>query len=138
MTAYVDSSLLLRVVFRQADALAEWPQLTSLVSSILIEVECLRTIDRLRQTGVVNAAQYPPFRQAILGMTRSMRVLALSPQLLTAAAEPMAAPLGTLDAIHLVTALRFRQRYAPDLVMVTHHAALANAAAAHDLPVLGT
>ena len=48
MIAYVDSSVLLRVVLRQRDALKEWRRLTQGVASALVEVECLRTLDRLR------------------------------------------------------------------------------------------
>ena len=48
MTAYVDASVLLRLVFGQPDALAEWRQVRHGVSSALILTECLRTLDRLR------------------------------------------------------------------------------------------
>ena len=48
MIAYVDSSVLLRVVLGQRDALKEWGRVTRGVASALAEVECLRTLDRLR------------------------------------------------------------------------------------------
>src|SRR5207244_787 len=46
--AYVDASVLLRVAFRQPDALPEWRQIDRGVSSGLVLTECLRTLDRLR------------------------------------------------------------------------------------------
>lgn len=44
MIAYIDSSILLRIVLEQPNTLAEWPELTGGVASPLLSVE--RTIDR--------------------------------------------------------------------------------------------
>jgi predicted nucleic acid-binding protein len=46
--AYVDSSVLLRLVLRQPGALKEWSSVEEGVTSALTQVECLRTLDRLR------------------------------------------------------------------------------------------
>ena len=48
MTVYVDSSVLMRIVTGARDALREWGRITRALSSELIRVECLRTIDRAR------------------------------------------------------------------------------------------
>lgn len=48
MTAYVDTSAFLRLVLREPGALTDLRTYTALVSSELIAVESLRTIDRLR------------------------------------------------------------------------------------------
>jgi predicted nucleic acid-binding protein len=48
MIAYVDSSVLLRLVLRQPGALKEWSSVEEGVTSALTQVECLRTLDRLR------------------------------------------------------------------------------------------
>jgi hypothetical protein len=47
MIAYVDSSVLLRVLLGQPNALPEWAGIDTAVGSSLVEVECLRTLDRL-------------------------------------------------------------------------------------------
>ena len=52
MIAYVDSSVLLRVVFGEANSLREWKKVTRAVSSQLIVTETLRTLDRVRITTV--------------------------------------------------------------------------------------
>ena len=49
----------------------------------------------------------------------------------------MPTELGTLDAIHLATALLWREMTGEDLTMATHDGALAIAAEAHGLPVVG-
>ncbi len=48
MIAYVDSSVLLRIVLGQPGALHKWRAIKTAVSSRLAEVECLRALDRLR------------------------------------------------------------------------------------------
>jgi hypothetical protein len=53
------------------------------------------------------------------------------------ASEPFPTPLGTLDAIHLSTALAWRDARNTDLTMATHDTALATAARAVGLQVVG-
>ena len=54
MIAYVDSSVLLRVVLFQPDRLPEWPTIEQAVTSALTEVECLRTLDRRLRQGLLD------------------------------------------------------------------------------------
>jgi hypothetical protein len=49
----------------------------------------------------------------------------------------MPTELGALDAIHLATALLWRQRTDSEIVMATHDAALGTAARAFGLRVVG-
>ena len=53
------------------------------------------------------------------------------------AAQPIPTELGTLDAIHLATALLWKDMSRIDLVMATHDEALGLAAQAHGMPVVG-
>jgi len=53
------------------------------------------------------------------------------------AAQPMPIPLGTLDAVHLATALLWQETRDEDLVLATHDRALALAARASGLHVIG-
>ena len=48
MTAYLDSSVVLRIVLWEVGALREWRAVQRGVASALVELECLRTLDRLR------------------------------------------------------------------------------------------
>ena len=56
---------------------------------------------------------------------------------LARAAQPFPVVLGTLDAIHLATALLWRERSDADLVMATHDATLGLAARAVGFRVIG-
>ena len=53
------------------------------------------------------------------------------------ASDPLPVPLGTLDAIHLATALAWRERLDEGLIVATHDAALGLAARSYGFDVVG-
>ncbi len=63
--------------------------------------------------------------------------MAVTPEILRRASESFPAPLGTLDAIHLATALTFRDVTGEELVLATHDQGLAEAARSMNLDVVG-
>ena len=137
MIAYVDASALLRVVLRQPNALPEWVQIDRGVSSRLVATESLRTLDRLRLRAQISDAEVAVRRQTILAVIASLELIEVSATVLDRAAQPMPTELGTLDAIHLASALLWRETTAEDLIMATHDRALGLAALAHGLRVVG-
>jgi len=137
MIAYIDASVLLRVALRQSDALTEWREVDRGVSSALILTESLRTLDRLRLRAKLADAEVARRRAAILQLIASLELVEVDPVVLDRAAQPMPTELGTLDAIHLATALLWKDMTREDLVMATHDGALALGAKAHGLPVIG-
>jgi predicted nucleic acid-binding protein len=137
MIAYVDSSVLLRVVLGQAGALKEWKSLRTGVASALVEIECLRTLDRLRLRSGIADREVASRREAIFRVLQSMEVVEPSRPILAQAAQPLPTELGTLDSIHLATALSWREASGADLVMATHDMALGIAARSFGLRVVG-
>ena len=137
MIAYVDSSVLLRVVLGQRDALKEWGRVTRGVASALAEVECLRTLDRLRVSERHSDEAIAERREAVYRLMESMEVVEVGRAVLARASQPLPTVLGTLDAIHLATALLWKERTSSDMVMATHDAALAVAAKATGMRVIG-
>lgn len=137
MTAYLDSSVVLRVVLRQSDALEEWGEIETGVASALVEVECLRTLDRLRLAGGITDGQLASRRAAVLEIVEALEVVEPTRPVLARASQPFPTSLGTLDAIHLATALLWREHRGLDLVMTTHGGALGRAARALGMRVLG-
>ena len=65
MIAYIDTSVLLRLVLREAGALDEVRACESLVSSELLAVEALRTIDRLRIQAALSTDEAATRRVAV-------------------------------------------------------------------------
>jgi hypothetical protein len=61
----------------------------------------------------------------------------IRPPVLNRASEPMPMPLGTQDAMHLATALIWRDRVGPLPAIATHDSMLGTAARAFGFDVLG-
>jgi predicted nucleic acid-binding protein len=137
LTSYVDSSVVLRLALGEAGALAEWASIRRAVASALLEVECMRTLDRLRVKAALSDQALAARREAVFQLLALVEVVELTRPVLTRAAQPMPTALGTLDAIHLATALLWREAASAELVMATHDPALATASRAFGLQVVG-
>ena len=138
MIAYLDSSVVLRVVLGQPGRIEEWKKITTGVASGLVEVECLRTIDRLQLAGQLSIEESVVRREAVYRVLEALEVVELTPAVLRRASQPMATRLGTLDAIHLATADLWREaRERGDMVLATHDRALALGARASGFRVIG-
>lgn len=128
---------MLRVLLGQENALAEWADVEVAVTSALTEVECLRTLDRLRVSRGIAEEEVALRRESVVALLRSVETVDLSTPVLRRASQPLPVTVGTLDALHLATALLWRDYNGTDLTMATHDAALASAARAMGLVVVG-
>lgn len=137
MIAYLDSSTILRIILGQANALKEWRLIIQGVASALAEVECLRTLDRLRLSEGLPDAEIAARREAVFRLLEAIEVIELTRPILSRASQPLPTALGTPDAIHLATALLWKERTRTDLVMATHDEGLATASRASGLRVVG-
>jgi predicted nucleic acid-binding protein len=133
---YVDSSVLLRVVLRERGALREWRRSTRLISSELIRLECLRTLDRARIREDIGDEEVAERRGGLLEALRSLELLPIDRSVLERAADQFPTRLGTLDALHLASALVVREEV-PDLVLATHDRELAVAGRSVGFRVVG-
>jgi predicted nucleic acid-binding protein len=138
MIAYIDTSALLRIVLREPGALDQVRSYDALVSSELIAIECARTIDRLRLQGSLTPDEAAVKLRSVADWLEAIDLVLLRPTVLSRASEPMPMPLGTLDAVHLATALIWRDRMGPLSSLATHDTALGAAARAFGFEVLGT
>jgi predicted nucleic acid-binding protein len=137
MIAYVDSSVLLRVALGQPNALPEWREIDRGVSSALIATESLRTLDRLRLRAGLSDLEVARRRSTILELIDSLELVEVDAIVLDRAAQPMPTELGTLDAIHLASALLWKEALGIEPTLATHDTALGLAAQAHGFAVLG-
>ena len=137
MIAYIDSSVLLRLALRQPKPLREFSSITRGVSSRLTKAESLRTLDRLF---TIEAISEKDQARAIGFLFKAFDHLELIPvdPVLEGVGSPMGLKLGTLDAIHLLSALRWKESYKTPLTLLTHDRALAMAAERCGIPALGT
>ena len=137
MIVYLDSSVLLRILLGQRNALKGWKTIEQGVASALVEVECLRTLDRLRLSAGIADEEIAIRRETVFRLLDSTEIVELTRPVLTRAAQPFPTALGTLDAIHLATALLWKEGRGEDLVMATHDVALATASRASGFRVVG-
>jgi len=135
--AYLDSSVLLRVVLGEPGILPEWKRVAEGVCSALARVECLRTLDRLQLQGRLAGAEVARRRETVYRLLERLAIAEISPGVLERAAAPMPLPLGTLDALHLSTAILWRETRRKDLVMATHDRSLGEAALTFGFTVIG-
>jgi predicted nucleic acid-binding protein len=138
MIAYVDSSVLLRLVLGQPNALREWHRIQRGITSALTRVESLRTLDRLRLRIALSDPELARRRSSILELLESFELVEIDPLVLDRASQPLPTELGNLDAIHLATCLLWREDRKTEIVMATHDGALGIAAQSHGLRVVGT
>ncbi len=137
MIAYLDTSALLRLVLAEPGALVDLSSAETLVSSELLAVESMRTIDRLRVHGALSVEEAASRRALATEWLEAVDLVLLQRPVLARASEPFPTPLGTLDAIHLATALVWRDRMHQALVVATHDRDLALAARSFGFEVLG-
>jgi uncharacterized protein len=137
LNAYVDSSVVLRIVLSEPKRLRGWSRITTPVASELIRLECLRTIDRARLRLSLKGKDVANHRSHVLELLESFNLVAVDGVVLDRAAEPFPTMLGSLDAIHLASAVLAREEF-DDLILATHDDDLAIAARAVGFEVQGS
>ncbi len=137
MIAYLDSSVILRIVLGQTGHLTEWNRITKGVVSRLAEVECMRTIDRLRIAESLTVEESALRREVIYRVLDGLDLIELTSAVLHRAAQPMSTSLGSLDAIHLATAELWRETRGQEIIFATHDRELGLGARASGFKVIG-
>ena len=137
MTVYLDTSIVLRVVLGQPEPLAIWGKWDEACASELLGVEARRALDRLRLERELDDDQVGAFHRALARIDRTVDGIRLTRLVLGRAALPMATPVKTLDALHLASALLWRERRGPDLIFATHDPQQARAARALGFDCIG-
>lgn len=137
MNVYLDASVILRRLRREAAPITGWGSWGRAYSSVLSQVEVSRTIDRLRMSGLVKDEQVALLLQQAGAIFSSVDLVPLGDAVLQRAAQSFLTPLGTLDALHLATALRLVENGVTDLTFLTHDSELALGARSVQMVVMG-
>lgn len=137
MIAYLDASVILRRVLAEAGQLREWAHIEHGVASDLARIECLRTIDRMRLRLTLGDEDVASRIESLNVIFDRIDLVEVSPQILARAGQPFPTTLGTLDAIHLASALLWQQSEKQALTFLTHDGELGCGARAMGMKVLG-
>jgi len=136
VTVYVDTSVVLRALFREPNPIKAWGKWDKGYSSSLWRVEALRTVDRLRLSGNLSDGEVADLTRDIRVVHETLAIHPVSERILQRASESFPTVVGTLDAIHLATALAIREVEKVDCFM-THDLRLSTAARSLGFTVLG-
>lgn len=137
MIALVNTSVILRRLLGEPGQLREWSQIKQGYASRLVPIELGRVIDRYRLLGTIDDAEVVQLHEQSQLALRSLNLVALTDAILDRAASAMPTVLGSLDAIHLATALELKRSSVPKIAVATHDVQLAQAARACSLGVVG-
>jgi len=136
VTVYLDTSVVLRTILGQPKQVPCWGRWDKAWSSRLWRTEALRTVDRLRLTGEVDDPEVVRLHTDIDLVDLTLHVVALTDAIMLRAEESFPTVIGTLDGIHLATALLLRRHGSIDLFL-THDRQLGQAARALGFTVEG-
>jgi predicted nucleic acid-binding protein len=136
MTVYVDTSVILRILFREPNPVEVWGKWDRALGSSLWRVEALRNVDRLRLGGDLSDEDVADLVREIRLVHETLAIYPLTETILQRASESFPTVVGTLDAIHLATALAIREVEPIDLLL-THDGQLATAARSVGFTVIG-
>jgi predicted nucleic acid-binding protein len=118
VNVYIDSSVLLRIVFSEEHQLV-LDERMQIISSILLFIECRRALDRARVLPSALRKMIGAPRERFFEAVERIKFIELDHNIVSIAAQPFAFAIKSLDAIHLATALWRRRRH-QDLAFMTH------------------
>jgi predicted nucleic acid-binding protein len=130
LIVYVDTSVVLRVLFKEPKPLRSWGNWDEAASSDLLGVEARRAIDRSRLDAAVDDEQVAELQQQLRQVEIRLRRITVTRRVLGRASQPMATSVKTLDAIHLASALLFQEARGAAVLFATHDARQTTAARA--------
>ncbi len=137
MNVYLDTSVVLRVLFREPNPIDFWGRWDRAYSSALWRIEALRTVDRLRLLHEITDVEVADLVRDIQTTHETFAICPLDERILQRASETFPTVVGTLDAIHLATAISIRESDKVDFLL-THDSQLGTAARSVGFHVRGT
>jgi predicted nucleic acid-binding protein len=107
---YVDSSVVLRHILNDDPALGAAASSSDVVgSSDLLVIECQRVLQRERMSGHLDDRRYSEAVLLLEAILERVSLIEIGPAVKRRAAGPFPTVIGTLDAIHLASALLWQE-----------------------------
>jgi predicted nucleic acid-binding protein len=126
MTAYLDSSVLLRHILLGDRGIKQVYMLDEVISSELLDIECRRVLHRYRLQGHLNDLDYMKALERLETVTPSISLLILSNTIKKRAAGAFPVTIKTLDALHIASALHFSETFPGKQVLIYSYDATFN------------
>jgi len=141
ISAYLDASVILRILLEEEAPLQEWSDLEIGVSSQIVTVECHRALERLWREHKLDDNEYALKLSKVKTILGYLELIAVDESVIARASQPFPTRLATLDALHLATAILYRENQPGDvrpLLLATHDHAFARAAREMRFDVVGS
>lgn len=136
--AYLDSSVLLRIILGEPEPIKDLADYKAVYSSRLLQIESLRVLNRLLLSGQFDESGYSHASQRLKFLIQGLHIVQLNEIILRRAEQPLPVALGTLDALHLVTALVVQEQLElSGMSVLTHDQRLGRCASLLGLTVIG-
>jgi len=136
MNVFMDTSVFMRRLLKQPGAFTEWSAWDAAISNELLRVKARRVLDRLRLQRTLGDAELAELNKLMLASFAALDFVPLSRAVLKRAGDPFPTVIGTLDAIHLASALLWTEETGEAITFLMHDQQLAIAARACGLDVL--
>ena len=133
---YLDSSVFLRHLFGHRGQL-QIKGFPLLAASELLGIEVHRTIDRYRLEKKITDRETGLLKQEAESFFRGIELVAITRLVKKRASESFPSILGTLDGLHMASALLLKEKKYSAIQMATHDEQLQNCARALGFSVLG-
>lgn len=120
MIAYIDSSVVLRKLLNQKGQITSFKGFDELVSSQLLLIECDRVLDRLRLTGELSDLERADAKESLKEFYPSLTILLIHERIIQRARGAFPTVIGTLDALHLSSAIEYSINTNKDVCVISH------------------
>jgi uncharacterized protein len=125
MRIYLDSSVLLRYLLTADETVVRIGSGHELASSELIEIECRRVLQRERLEGRLDDSRYAAAIAALEQYLQMISIVELGNEVKRRAGGSFPTVIGTLDAIHLASALLWQENAGQAVSILTYDRQLA-------------
>jgi len=133
---YVDSSVVLRHILNDDPALGAAASSDAVGSSDLLAIECHRVLQRERMAGHLDDRQYTEAAVLLEDILDRLTLIEMGPAVKRRAAGLFPTVIGTLDAIHLASAILWQETEpGAELRILTQDRQLALCARSLGIPV---
>ncbi len=137
MKVYLDTSVILRFLLNQPGCIPDWGQWAEAATSEVTRAEAMRKGDQLRLQGVFQDEEVAAYTQSLDQILERLSTIALNRVILERASFSFPTVIGTLDAIHLATAMLWQEKIKEKIVFLTHDIRQGRAAIALGFQVQG-
>ncbi|MCC6274492.1 MAG: PIN domain-containing protein [Leptospiraceae bacterium] len=138
MNCYLDSSVALEWILHSKNVKPiSLKKVENIVSSELIEIECNRVLERYRLQGLLDDNTVSESKKKLKSLLESVALIEITEKIKKRAKESFPTIIGTLDAIHLSSALLWAQELGKPLILLTRDREMKLCSEAMGIDVLG-